>query len=351
MCLRYSCNFSCSYCFQDEYGNKDADLKPEIINSFFNYLDTELAGRRKYITIFGGEPLLPGSKREKVISDLLEKAKERNIEISLVTNGYHLEHYVPILKKGVIREIQVTLDGTEKFHDSRRMLKGGKGTFETIVKGVDSALKANLSINLRMVVDKDNIGSLPELAQFSIDRGWTKTSLFKTQIGRNYELHHCQDGASKLMSRVELYEELYKLVEEYPHIKEFHEPVFSVSKFLSENGKMPDPLFDACPGAKTEWAFDYTGNIFACTATVGKPGESLGTFYPEIKLDKKAIEEWEDRDSTSIPECTECSMQLACGGGCASIAKNASGIHNSPDCRPIKTLLELGISHYFNTEE
>ncbi len=110
---------------------------------------------------------------------------------------------------------------------------------------------------------------------------------------------------------------------------------------------MPEPLFDACTGTKTEWAFDYTGNFYACTATVGKEGESLGTFYPEVKQFTDAIEEWGDRDILSIPKCRDCNLALICGGGCASMAKNYNGTLNSHDCRPVTELLELGIGHYF----
>ena len=52
---------------------------------------------------------------------------------------------------------------------------------------------------------------------------------------------------------------------------------------------MPSPVFDACPGAKSEWAFDYTGRIYSCTATVGKTEESLGRFFPSVQLDDDAM--------------------------------------------------------------
>ena len=54
----YSCNFSCSYCYQDEYTNPRQSATPELIDAFFHYVRKELANRRKYLTIFGGEPLL-----------------------------------------------------------------------------------------------------------------------------------------------------------------------------------------------------------------------------------------------------------------------------------------------------
>jgi uncharacterized protein len=347
----YSCNFACTYCYQDQYSNPKMELNNEVIDSFFNYIKNEFAGRDKYITVFGGEPLLNSPKQKASIEYLLKKAADEKLEISFVTNGYSLENYMDVFINKKIREIQVTLDGTEFVHDSRRFLKSGEGTFSQIVRGIDACLQNNIEVNLRMVIDKENIENLPDLAQFAINKGWTKSPYFKTQIGRNYELHHCQSAQGKLFSRVSLFETIFNLTKQYPHILEFYKPAYSITKFLSENGSLPDALFDSCPACKTEWAFDYTGQIYSCTATVGKSEESLGTFYPTVTTDKERIEQWESRDVTSIPECKECNMQLACGGGCGSVAKNNSGKVCSPDCRPITELLELGFSEYFEKGE
>jgi len=342
----YSCNFSCSYCYQDEYAPTKGLLTHEIIDSFFAYIQKEFAGKKKYITVFGGEPLLNSSLQKENIAYLISLANAAHIDVSFVTNGYTLVEYIDILKQGTVREIQITLDGTASIHDNRRVLKGGAGTFAKIVEGIDACIANNLPVNLRMVIDKENMNNLPELSRFAIDKGWTKSAYFKTQIGRNYELHHCQSAPDKLFTRISLYETLYELIQENPHIVEFYKPAYSVAKFLAENGDLPDPLFDACPACKTEWAFDYTGHIYSCTATVGKADESLGTFYPEFSRKQDMINEWERRDVSTIPECKDCSVQLACGGGCGSVAKNRTGSVCSTDCRPVKELLELGFSAY-----
>ena len=343
----YSCNFACTYCYQDEYANTTRELTTEVIDAFFHYVNHEFAGRKKYLTVFGGEPLLNSPKQKGLVVYLLKLANESNLEVCFVTNGYSLAEYVDILKLAHIREIQVTLDGIGSVHDARRFLKGGGATFEKIVQGIDACLQARLPVNLRMVIDKENIDGLPEMAQFAIDKGWTKNEFFKTQLGRNYELHHCQATSEKLFSRISLYETIYQQVKQYPHILEFYKPAYSISKFLAENGSLPDPLFDACPACKTEWAFDYTGQIYSCTATVGKTDESLGSFFPEVSRKDDMIAAWENRDVTAIAECFTCSMQLACGGGCGSVAKNRTGNVCSTDCRPVKELLELGFGAYF----
>ena len=343
----YACNFACSYCYQDQYEIKDNYPGKEVIHSFYRYIDSQFSGRRKYITVFGGEPLLDSNWHRQNLSILLDEAARRNLDIAIVTNGFHLSSYMDILKKVSVREIQVTLDGMQDIHDKRRPLKNGKGTFSKIVEGIEMCLEQGLPVNLRMVLDKENIEELPKLARFAIEKQWTTSPLFKSQIGRNYELHHCQSDSYQLYNRIDLYKDIYRLVKKHPEILEFHKPAFSVSRFLFDEGKLPDPLFDSCPGTKTEWAFDYTGKIYSCTATVGKAGEELGFFYPQVSLDEERIAEWESRDVLAIPECKNCNLQLACGGGCGSVAKNTSGKICSPDCRPVKELMELGISVYF----
>jgi uncharacterized protein len=343
----YSCNFACSYCYQEGYEPVKQVLNTEIIDAFFTYIKKEFSGKKKYITVFGGEPLLPGENQRKLISHLIDKSLEAQLNIAFVTNGYTLTSYLDLLQKASIREIQVTLDGTMEIHDQRRYLHGKKPTFETIVDGIDACLAAGFQINLRMVVDKDNIDNLPALARFAIDKGWTDSPLFKTQIGRNYELHVCNSSPDRLFDRASLYKHIYELLKKHPYIAEFYKPGFSISKYIAENGQLPTPLFDSCPACKTEWAFDYTGTIYSCTATVGKKGEELGTFYPVITKNEEEIENWQNRDITTIAKCKNCEVALACGGGCASVAKNKNGHVNSPDCRPVKELLSLGAAYYF----
>lgn len=346
----YACNFDCDYCYQTEYTSANSEFKPEVVDAFFEYIGREFAGRKKYCTLFGGEPLLPQSKAVSLITYFLNQAKKHNLETAIVTNGYHLKKYLPILQTAVIREVQVTLDGQGEVHDKRRPLKGGGSTFDEIVAGIDGLLEADIPVNLRMVVDSSNVESLASLATFAIERGWTKHAGFKTQLGRNYELHTCQKNGQALYSRIQMYKEVGELIDKHPHILKFHRPSFHFVKSLHDKGELPAALFDACPGCKTEWAFDYQGNIYSCTATVGKSDETLGTFYPEVTKNEYEIEKWQDRDVLAIEECRTCNLSLVCGGGCGSVAKNKTGRLDTPDCRPIREVAQTGASLFFSTQ-
>jgi uncharacterized protein len=352
----YACNFACDYCYQDGYTHAAHPHQDEVIDAFFAHTDEALAGRKWYLTIFGGEPLLPGDNQRKIIRRLIEGCNAREVSIAVVTNGYHLDSYIELLRTARVKEIQITLDGVGQVHDARRPLKtavyggGSASSFEGVVRGIDAGLDAGFMVNLRTVIDRDNISGLVDLADFAIQKGWTGRANFKTQLGRNYELHYCQEEQTRLYTRLEMYADLYDEISRHPQILEFHAPAFSISRFLFENGELPVPLFDSCPGTKSEWAYDSSGRIYACTATVGKDGEELGTFWPEVSLDRDAVEEWEERDVLSIEKCRGCSLQLACGGGCAAVAINRQGKVHAPDCRPVDGLMSLGVSLYSDME-
>ena len=147
----YSCNFACTYCYQDEYSTVKQELTTEVIDTFFKYINKEFVGRKKYLTIFGGEPLLNSPKQKELISYLLNLANTSKLDVCFVTNGYSLVDYIYILRTANIREIQVTLDGTEQIHNARRFLKDGSGTFAYIVKGIDACLENKLNINLHHI--------------------------------------------------------------------------------------------------------------------------------------------------------------------------------------------------------
>ena len=255
----YACNFDCDYCYQADYLQGGGGDQRPVIDALFDYVEHAFAGRRRYFTLFGGEPLLPGASARDAVTFFLAGATRRHTTTAVVTNGYFVEEYLDVLQDSFIREVQVTLDGTEDLHNRRRPRKDGGPTFEKIVRGVDQLLAARIPVNLRMVVDRDNLDNLPDLARFAIDRGWTADPLFKTQLGRNYELHACQHRATAILSRLELARELADIIAAHPHVMAFHAPSFHFVRTLARTGELPDPVFDSCPGCKTEWAFDQIG--------------------------------------------------------------------------------------------
>ncbi|MCR4435804.1 MAG: DUF5714 domain-containing protein [Eubacteriales bacterium] len=364
----YGCNLACTYCFQHgiqrgtylslpdvslHLDSRPTLITKEIVDAFFNYARTNFSQgkQRPFITLFGGEPLVNSPAQKSIIQYIVDKCAAENYELSAVTNGYDFIEYIDILKKVKIKEIQFTLDGSKDIHDNRRATVNKKGTFDRIVAGIEAAVNNKMPVNLRSVVDTENIEDIVNLAEFLDKKGWLDLppELFKTQIGRNYELFDCYTKPQHLMTQVELWSEFASLSKAYPVLTKFHRPDFKGIRHLVDTGEMYMASFDTCPACKTEWVFDLYGNIYGCTASCGREEYLLGTFWPEVNLNAEAISTWRERDVRSIPKCRDCKYDVICGGGCGVVAANQNGGNIlSPDCRPVQELMEIGINHYID---
>lgn len=349
----YSCNFVCTYCFQHGIDGRPTLISKEIVDAFFKYAADNFKGKKQkpFITLFGGEPLINSPAQRKIIEYIVDKCKAEDYELAAVTNGYDFTEFVDILKQVRIKEIQFTIDGSRDVHDKRRATANKKCTFDKIIAGIEAAVNNKMPVNLRSVVDLENIEDLVALAEFLDKRGWLDIppELFKTQIGRNYELFECYAKPQHLMTQVEIWGKISSMSKKYPILAKLHRPDFKGIRHLVDTGEMYMATFDTCPAAKTEWVFDLHGEIYGCTATCGREEYRLGKFYPEIELEENSIKIWQQRSVKTIPECKECKYDVLCGGGCGVVAANKhDGSILSPDCRPIQQLLEIGINHYID---
>jgi uncharacterized protein len=347
------CNLRCSYCYQELFEPAARGLvAPEAIDAFFAYVDRYHGGEpvKPYLTLFGGEPLVATDAHRDRLERYLAGARRRGLQVAVVTNGYDLSGYASMLGQGPVKEVQVTLDGPAAIHDRRRPHGAGGGSFDRVVAGVDALVREKVPVNLRVVADRENLSSLPELAALAAARGWLDLpeSRFKTQVGRNYERFGCasRQPAAALFDRVELWAEYLALSERHPELRRFHRPRFHGMRHLAETGELPPPNFDACPAAKKEWAFAPDGGVYGCTATVGNPRYRLGRFHPEVARDEAAIARWRGRSVFSIPACQGCALGPVCGGGCGALAAEQGGDPTGPDCRPVRELFGLGARFY-----
>ncbi len=347
----YSCNLACTYCFQHGIDGKPKLISREIVDAFFDYAREEFANAKikPFITLFGGEPLMNSKTQREIIEYIVAKCVEEGYELSAVTNGYDFAEYADLLKRAKIKEIQFTLDGTQPIHDQRRMTANHKGTFERVLVGIEKAVAYGMPVNLRTVTDKQNIEDLANLAELLDAKGWLDLppELFKTQIGRNYELFECYEKPEHLFSQIELWAYVAKLAEQHPVMKKFHRPDFMGIRYLVDTGEMYIPSFDTCPAAKTEWVFDLYGDMYGCTASCGREDFKLGTYWPDVTKNDAAIQSWKSRNVTNIEKCKTCKYDVVCGGGCGVVAANKNnGEILSPDCRPIQELYSVGLNFY-----
>jgi uncharacterized protein len=348
--LNYACNFNCSYCYQKGIDINHKNMSEEMLAAFIKYIVQykEKNNKKITVTLFGGEPLLNNDKQKKLIEFLVDNLSKNDITMSVVTNGYYLEQYLPILEKVRIKELHVSIDGAQEEHDKRRSPKDGKGSYKQIMNGLVIAKNKKIPINIRLITDKKTIQTFPKLASDLQERGFfgLEKGQFKASLGRNYELIDESMTQDDLFDLDQMYQAYTDLLKQHPILEKLHIPsYFGITKML-DSGEMFVPSFDTCPAGKSEFVFDNSGKIFGCTASCGRDNYELGTFYPELKFDEIALKEWQTRNILNIEQCRDCSVGIVCGGGCGVIAKDRNGKVHSPNCKPIKNVMDIGINFY-----
>jgi uncharacterized protein len=346
----YGCNLRCTYCFQQDTGERPEVISPDVVEALFAHLRRQFSGEwdRLYVTLFGGEPLMPNARQMSAIEHIIAKCRAGGLPLAVVTNGVSLVEYLPLLRAAAVQEIQVTVDGPPEVHDRRRPGKDGRGTFLRIMAGVAGAVAAHLPVNFRVVLDWDNLPYLPELARLLEAEGWLDLGAdrFKPQLGRNYNLFAETQKTSSLLSRSEFLAALSELSARHPEVRRLYRPDFKGLGPALRDATPLEPVFDACPACKREWVFDLCGRIYGCSATCGRPELAVGAYYPEASFTPGRLRPWQVRSVLSIPECRDCRLSLVCGGGCGALALGRHGRVLAPDCRPVEALARAAVEYY-----
>lgn len=159
------CNARCFYCYQ-LHGKHKEHMTVETANKVARYIiDSSFEGQDIFLGWFGGEPLY----NQKVIDIITTKvvSANRNVYSSIITNGYLFDERT--CKRAVqdwhIRNVQVTLDGTEDIYNKTKnfIYKDTTNAFKKVIENIHYMLKYGLTVSIRINVDQHNINNLKDL--------------------------------------------------------------------------------------------------------------------------------------------------------------------------------------------
>ncbi|MFX0064963.1 MAG: radical SAM protein [Candidatus Hermodarchaeota archaeon] len=352
----YNCNFRCPYCYEQNLRKKPKEFLEKILSedqldSFFQAVDSILAQAifpRKSaskqvaeVILYGGEPFLPQTR--EIVEKIGVKLKKRNWLLGAITNGYHLEEFLPILRENHFTHLQITLDGPKEIHNNRRFLIGRKPTFDKIVAGIDKASNAGISIVLRMNLDSENINHLPAFLTFCDEKGWTQPeSKIYISLGL-VTTYSCKYRHS--LSPVEYYRTLHTILGD---CSRFTGALTNFIGFLKpqtppDNPKSNLPQFPKlyyCGANALQRIFDPHGHIYPCWGVVGDPTNAIGKYdHSGYRLFESEIKKW-NRSVLDLPKCSKCSYALICSGGCLYKALSTGQDHSSSFCGDFPQIFE-----------
>ncbi len=320
------CQLDCPYCFEGgnkrkEYMTKEQADKIEIWTNY--YLNKNFCNKIRVI-FYGGEPLL----NKKIIRYILPKLKniadekKLSFETGILTNGELFDLEIGnFLKNYNLTKIQITLDGPENFHDTRRYRKKTKkGTFRKITNNIFCLLENNIieKIDIRINFDKQNINFVPELFDFFVYNKIQKRvnlsfGIITPTIPKDNKNYFEENTLGQIIN-----------AEKYLWLCcEAKKRGFSVPKeFLS------GPW---CTARKIHSAVILpNGNMVKCISLVGRDTFIFGNINNCNNLEDNQFTNFE-----YIDDCLEqnCPLVPICGGGCRFEAYLSRGNFFKPHCQ------------------
>lgn len=346
-CPTFICNLKCTYCFEKDLAKKsDKYMDKSRLESAFEIIKKFIKDNKEIssIELFGGEPLLPRTK--KIVEEIFKFASEHNIRISVITNGVMAKDYIDILNpvKSLIDMLQITLDGPQEIHDKRRRFPSGKGSFNDISESIDALLKNEINTNIRVNLDMENIAYLPDLYELTKNNNWLQHPYFKIQLSRVTD-HSSPECTYPIEKDFIVLQKLVEIYNENPHLEEvFNFYMFKPLRHLLDilNGaENAAPRYFNCESNLIElYIFCPDGYIYTCPESIGNTDTAIGAYFPEFKFFEDKTRMWTDRSIMILEECKECKFAPICGGGCpySSILLYGDNLH--PACENFQKVLD-----------
>ncbi len=197
------CNLKCKHCYINKKQHGENNLPLKTIEGWLEVLASK--NKEANVIFLGGEPTLHPDLPMAII-----KAKSLGYNsITVDTNGYLFHNILSKVSPDIIDYFSFSLDGvTRKTNDMIR----GKGSFDTCIQGIKTAVLGGFTTSLIYTVSTKNIHELdkiaPLLKDLKVDRFFiqvigirgksAETKAEKLQVSRKDWIKTIPDAAQKI---------------------------------------------------------------------------------------------------------------------------------------------------------
>ncbi|MBL1174915.1 anaerobic sulfatase maturase [Pantanalinema sp. GBBB05] len=324
------CNLDCQYCFflskEQLYPGSKFRMSDELLETYIQQLLASHQTPEVSVAWQGGEPTLMGLEFFQRSIALVEKHKKpgQNITHTLQTNGTKLDDDWGRFFKQHNFLIGLSVDGPKPLHDTYRVDKRGRGSFEQVIQGWKILKKHQVDFNILCTVNAINGDRPLEVYRFLRDQLGAEFIQFIPIIERVNE-----DGSIRIQSGNQVTERSVKPQQ----FGQFLIGVFD-EWVRRDVGKVFIQHFDAalanwvgvqpgvCIFAKTcgtALALEHNGDLYSCDHFV-EPSYKLGNIQETQMIELIASEQQRQFGQAkfdTLPQyCRSCEVRFACNGGC-----------------------------------
>lgn len=312
-----SCNLRCSYCYanQGNYGSKSELMNINTANDIIYFINEYMKNNPlKYITFFGGEPLLAIDIIEMICRAFFDKG----IIFLMQTNGTILnDKILNIIKKyNVI--ITVSLDGPKEINDFNRVDKHGVGTYDTIIN------------NIKLL--GSNVKSIQSTISDEFAEEYSKDIIY-TYIFKKTGISFLK-AEYDLKSKVKLKEnDIEKEVEDF--FKYVLEDEFIIDSYGYRILRFFFSTMNSrylCSAGTNLLTIDVNGNIYPCQLFINNRDYYMGNVKDNFSLMdtryKEVVEKLINLSKSFKGDCDNCLAHFFCSACIASNDKDTNNCIN-----------------------
>lgn len=343
------CNMNCNYCKQGSH-NSGKIMNKETIDNSINLIK-ELTDKVELV-LFGGEVLM--SSNIEILNYLLDKLKENNIKsnFTLVTNAYDMNDKILNILNRInieqnLKQLQISLDGTKKIHDSNRVDLNGKGTFDKILNNIYKLNNIGIkNITTNSVLTFENLEYLPDYILFLEDikrKGLIKNSSFNFDLNKRDEFI-----LDELKYMEDIFYKICKLYEENKISIKLFKNLFRLNDLYSEYDSY------GCSILNNIITLDPEGNIIPCHSSIDNYilGNINTNIYNENILEIINLISQPKEFHSDLDLCRECEAEPTCSKCKMHNLINYGSINNIPKsyCQLVKSRFK-GLMRYTNGKD
>jgi len=340
------CNLDCKYCFflskEMLYPGSPFRMADDLLETYLKQLLESHRAPEVDVAWQGGEPTLMGLDFFKRSIELVNKLKcfGQQIQYTIQTNGTLLnDEWCAFFKENNFL-VGLSMDGPKDLHDVYRVNKGGSGSFDQVMRGVNFMKKHQVDFNILCTVHAANQDQPLQVYRFFRDELGAQFIQFIPIVERA--------SASTLPIANLGWSErpggdrpLY--VNEGTLVTERSVEPRAFGRFLNsifdewvkrDVGKVYVQHFDSAlanwvgvPGAVCIFsetcgqalALEHNGDLYSCDHFV-EPEHKLGnireTHLIQLLASPRQIKFGQDKKNTLPRYCRECEVRFACHGEC-----------------------------------
>jgi uncharacterized protein len=162
------CNLDCDYCYLPNRQSKRR-IEPRVLRRIFERVfESDVVADEFTVVWHAGEPLaLPIEFYREALGIIAEtNTGAVCVEHSYQTNGTLIdERWCEFIRKHSLR-IGVSVDGPDFLHDLHRKTRGGRGTFDRVMGGIEHLQCAGSEFHVITVLTRDTLDYPDELFDF-----------------------------------------------------------------------------------------------------------------------------------------------------------------------------------------